>query len=58
MNSVEKLQSHFLLGEELDQEWVELVLEAIQLGLTKEEIREFLTNPNSIIHPPPIAKSV
>lgn len=32
--------------EELDTEWMQLILEALELGLKKEEIREFLTNHN------------
>lgn len=32
----------------LDQEWIELIMEAKQLGLTVEEIKEFLAqNSNS-----------
>ncbi len=30
--------------ESLDQEWVELILSAKQLGLTQNEIRDFLRN--------------
>ncbi|WP_419865594.1 anti-repressor SinI family protein [Fictibacillus phosphorivorans] len=32
----------------LDQEWVELILEAREQGFTKEEIIDFLKNPNKI----------
>jgi hypothetical protein len=28
-------------GENLDMEWAELILEAFELGLSAEEIREF-----------------
>jgi hypothetical protein len=28
--------------DELDQEWVQLILEALKMGLDKVEIREFL----------------
>ncbi|WP_456276813.1 anti-repressor SinI family protein [Bacillus sp. AK128] len=42
MNKIEKLQTKNSLEDELDLEWVELILEAIQLGLTQQEIREYL----------------
>ncbi|QHS24224.1 DNA-binding anti-repressor SinI [Virgibacillus sp. MSP4-1] len=29
----------------LDPEWVELILEALEIGITEEEIKKFLTNP-------------
>lgn len=32
----------------LDQEWIELILEARDQGFTKEEIIDFLNNPHSI----------
>jgi DNA-binding transcriptional MerR regulator len=32
--------------EELDTEWMQLILEALELGIDKEEIREFLTKTN------------
>lgn len=32
--------------EELDTEWMKLILEALEMGLNKEEIREFLNNHN------------
>lgn len=35
--------------EKLDQEWVELIKEALQLGLTREEIRDFLSNQQNNI---------
>lgn len=31
------------LPEELDIEWTQLILEALRLGIAKEEIREFLS---------------
>ncbi|WP_120188651.1 anti-repressor SinI family protein [Ammoniphilus oxalaticus] len=30
--------------EVLDQEWVNLILEAKEIGISKEELREFLIN--------------
>lgn len=30
--------------EELDIEWMKLIIEALEMGMTKEEIREFLNN--------------
>lgn len=33
--------------EELDTEWMQLIMEALEMGLKKEEIREFLTNFNN-----------
>lgn len=32
--------------EELDQEWTQLIMEAIEMGLKIEEIREFLQSFN------------
>lgn len=32
--------------EELDTEWMQLIMEALEMGLKKEEIREFLKNFN------------
>lgn len=32
------------VGVSLDEEWVELIQEALSLGLDPKEIREFLTN--------------
>jgi DNA-binding transcriptional regulator YhcF (GntR family) len=32
--------------EELDKEWMQLIMEALEMGLKKEEIREFLQNFN------------
>ncbi|MCM3667182.1 anti-repressor SinI family protein [Mesobacillus subterraneus] len=32
--------------EELDTEWMQLIMEALEMGINKEEIREFLTNFN------------
>lgn len=46
MNKVtETIESvEFLPFRELDPEWLELILEAKQLGITQEEIRKFLLN--------------
>lgn len=32
----------------LDQEWIELIIEAKQLGLSFEEIQQFLQNENAL----------
>ncbi|SET73536.1 antagonist of SinR [Salinibacillus kushneri] len=29
----------------LDPEWVELIMEALELGISEEEIKKFLANP-------------
>lgn len=34
-----------MLDLELDQEWVKLITEALELGITIEEIRQFLKEP-------------
>lgn len=34
-------------GEEVDQEWKELIVEAKKLGITLEEIREFFTRAST-----------
>ncbi|WP_210364108.1 anti-repressor SinI family protein [Bacillus sp. REN3] len=34
--------------EELDSEWTKLILEALEMGLNKEEIRKFLNNENTM----------
>ncbi|WAA12775.1 anti-repressor SinI family protein [Fervidibacillus halotolerans] len=34
------------LNDEIDLEWVELILEALQIGLTKEEILNFFKSAN------------
>ncbi|WP_409295705.1 anti-repressor SinI family protein [Peribacillus sp. SCS-26] len=31
-----------IINHELDQEWVELLLQAKKLGIEKEEVREFI----------------
>ncbi|WP_079505457.1 anti-repressor SinI family protein [Mesobacillus jeotgali] len=31
-----------VIFEELDTEWMQLILEALEMGINKEEIREFL----------------
>ncbi|MDQ0246873.1 DNA-binding transcriptional regulator YhcF (GntR family) [Bacillus fengqiuensis] len=43
MGDVQNQQyKHWRKTEELDQEWVELIAEALRMGMTKEEIRFFL----------------
>ena len=32
--------------EELDTEWMQLIMEALEMGINKEEIRDFLTKNN------------
>lgn len=32
----------------LDQEWIELIIEAKEQGFTKQEIRDFLNNPHCL----------
>jgi hypothetical protein len=44
------LQSEPILKQELDQEWVELITEAMGMGLTNEEIRDFLINNSEHDH--------
>lgn len=34
----------------LDQEWVELMKEAMELGISKDEVMNFLLNPCLKIH--------
>jgi DNA-binding transcriptional regulator YhcF (GntR family) len=43
--------------EEIDYEWVELIEEALQMGLTKEEIRAFLKSNGSLEHHDNLVKS-
>jgi DNA-binding transcriptional regulator YhcF (GntR family) len=31
-----------VIFEELDTEWMQLIMEALEMGINKEEIREFL----------------
>jgi hypothetical protein len=51
MSKGNQLQSEPILQEEFDQEWVVLITEAMRMGLTKEEIREFLmSNGDSFTH--------
>jgi DNA-binding transcriptional MerR regulator len=35
-------------NEELDYEWVQLIKEALELGIDKEEIRKFLKEKNLV----------
>lgn len=37
--------------EELDAEWMKLILEALEMGLNKEEIREFLNYKGRVVGP-------
>ncbi|MDG4656440.1 anti-repressor SinI family protein [Ectobacillus antri] len=30
----------------LDQEWLDLIIEAIDMGISAEEVRKFLRNPS------------
>ncbi|MCM3440987.1 anti-repressor SinI family protein [Metabacillus halosaccharovorans] len=34
---------------QLDQEWVELILEALELGISVEEIKEFLSQKSDAV---------
>jgi|GEM_PF-3243508 len=34
---------------QLDQEWVELILEALELGISVEEIKDFLTQKSNAV---------
>ncbi|MUK88989.1 DNA-binding anti-repressor SinI [Ornithinibacillus sp. L9] len=34
-------------SEQLDEEWLILIMEAKKMGLNPNEIREFLNNPNT-----------
>ncbi|WP_078432615.1 anti-repressor SinI family protein [Metabacillus halosaccharovorans] len=34
---------------QLDQEWVELILEALELGISVEEIKEFLSKKSDAV---------
>jgi DNA-binding transcriptional MerR regulator len=43
---VKKLIKEKAIFEELDTEWMQLIKEALEMGLKQEEIRDFLTNPN------------
>lgn len=36
-----------MITTEMDQEWMTLILEAKSLGLTKEEIRDYLARESS-----------
>jgi hypothetical protein len=35
--------------EDMDVEWMELILEAIKTGMTKETVRDFLNQKNCLI---------
>ncbi|PMC39597.1 hypothetical protein CJ195_06680 [Bacillus sp. UMB0899] len=45
MEIVEKI-TH---DEQLDQEWVELILEALELGISVEEIKDFLSKKSNAV---------
>lgn len=38
------MKAQELVKEELDYEWMMLIMEAKQLGIDKDEIRKFLSN--------------
>ncbi len=40
--------TQYSTNEELDEEWAKLISEALRIGITKDEIREFLINNESI----------
>ncbi|MFC7372386.1 anti-repressor SinI family protein [Fictibacillus iocasae] len=40
-----------LLADQLDGEWVELVMEAKELGLNIEEVRQFIQNTSCVTPP-------
>ncbi|MFZ3589651.1 anti-repressor SinI family protein [Bacillus sp. DJP31] len=58
MRNVNQKQSDYINLEELDQEWVELISEAISMGLTKDEIRNFLLNNGRIMNLGQLARTV
>ncbi|MDQ0415255.1 MULTISPECIES: anti-repressor SinI family protein [Mesobacillus] len=33
-----------VIFEELDTEWIQLIMEALEMGINKEEIRKFIKN--------------
>ena len=39
----------FEVQEEIDMEWAQLIKEALEIGITKEEILEFLQTAGKII---------
>ncbi|WP_318505819.1 anti-repressor SinI family protein [Bacillus sp. T3] len=36
------MTKHLLVNGELDVEWVQLIMEALEMGIEKDEIRTFL----------------
>ncbi|MBM7604627.1 DNA-binding transcriptional MerR regulator [Metabacillus crassostreae] len=44
MNS--KIVDKIMYDGELDQEWVELILEALEVGISIDEIKDFFENKN------------
>lgn len=43
--------------EEVDQEWIELIGEALRIGMTKEEVRMFLRSNGSLENNQHVIKS-
>jgi DNA-binding transcriptional MerR regulator len=39
--------TNLLDEKEVDKEWLELILEARSIGMTVDEIKDFLTNPSN-----------
>ena len=37
------------VGDQLDQEWVDLILEALEMGISEEEIKTFLREHSQIV---------
>lgn len=37
-----KLTTELKVSDELDVEWIQLILEALEMGIDKEDIRQFL----------------
>lgn len=45
---MEKVSVNFT--ENLDKEWIELISDALEMGISSEEIREFLHNFSNPLH--------
>ena len=41
-----KIADKIMYDGELDQEWVELILEALEVGISVDEIKDFFENKN------------
>ncbi|MGN7300316.1 anti-repressor SinI family protein [Ferdinandcohnia sp. SAFN-114] len=52
-NSIHHSFNDTLKEMELDLEWLALIYEAKEMGISLNEIREFLLNPNMIIQKGP-----